>query len=164
MEDQSNILIIDLEATCDKDGLIPRHDIEIIEIGAVIGAISSTDFVALDDLQIYVKPMINPGLTTFCTELTGIQQTDVDNGVALHEAFETLGTWLDSYDIRSWGSWGKFDLTQISMEAEAKETLNPLAELQHFNLKQLFARRHKHRVGLSRAVSIDGISVRRLSP
>ena len=157
MEDQSNILIVDLESTCDQDGSILRHEVEIIEIGAVIGILTSADFVVLDDFQVYVKPVINPNLTAFCKELTGIKQSGVDSGVTLNQAFDELRVWVDGYSLQGWASWGKFDLTQVSMEAQAKELPNPLAEFQHFNLKQLFARQHKHRVGLARAVTMMGL-------
>lgn len=154
---QNAFVIIDLESTCDPDGQIPRHEIEIIEIGAVVGVISPTGFKASGVFQEYVRPQINPKLTPLCTELTGIEQSTVDSSSTLQEALVALKAWLDCYNILGWGSWGKFDFTQISMETDAKDLTNPFTQIKHLNLKQLFARCHKHRVGLARAVSMTGL-------
>ncbi|MEN9576703.1 MAG: hypothetical protein RL514_4558 [Verrucomicrobiota bacterium] len=49
---------------------------EIIEIGAV--AVRAEDGVPLAEFQSFVRPVRHPRLTPFCTQLTSIQQTDVD--------------------------------------------------------------------------------------
>ena len=37
---------------------------------------------AVDEFQSYVKPVVNPTLTPFCTQLTGIEQSWVDGPVS----------------------------------------------------------------------------------
>lgn len=44
------------------------------------------------------------------------------------------------------------------MECRLKNLNNPLAHLQHFNVKQLFARKFGHKVGLGRALNMKGLT------
>src|SRR5262245_24192584 len=62
-------LSIDVEATCSDVGEVPRHEMEIIEIGAVMQC--SRTFEIQSEFQAFVRPVRNPVLTDFCTELTG---------------------------------------------------------------------------------------------
>ena len=68
-------LIIDFEATCANDGSVPRGEMEIIEIGAVL--VEAATFGTLGTFQSFVRPVRHPMLTPFCTELTTITQSDV---------------------------------------------------------------------------------------
>lgn len=147
-----NIALIDLECTCNDDNQFGPH--EIIEVGAVIGTLSQESFKVISELQIYVKPVINPALTNFCTELTGITQSTVDVAITLEEALPVLENWLQTNNVQTWVSWGKFDANQFARECELKVLINPMSDLQHLNLKQLFARNFGHRVGLERALDL----------
>ena len=69
-----NMLVVDLEATCDDNA--PTFDMETIEVGAVWVA---PDGAVLDRLQAFARPLINPHLTLFCSTLTNIHQADVDS-------------------------------------------------------------------------------------
>jgi len=151
-----NIAIIDLECTCEKDSSLTPS--EIIEIGSVVGRLTSESLSITSELQIYVKPTINPTLTAFCTQLTGIIQYTVDIADPLPEALPLLYDWLQSNNVAAWASWGKFDATQLSRECELKSVPNPMAAIQHFNLKQLFARKFKQRVGLGRALELRSLN------
>ena len=42
----------------------------------------------------YVKPVIDPVLTPFCTELTGITQAQVNSGITIEEALQRLHIFL----------------------------------------------------------------------
>jgi len=46
------------------------------------------------EFQTYVKPVIHPQLTPFCTELTGITQDKVDTGIKIEEALSNLHKFL----------------------------------------------------------------------
>lgn len=152
-----NFLIIDLECTCDEQSTIPREEMEIIEIGAILGAVDSLSFSTLSEYRTYIKPTIHPKLTAFCTNLTGISQETVDGAQPLSEALISFQHWLSDVAPRAWGSWGKFDTTQFKMECSAKNLLNPLERYPHHNLKQLFARKRGHRVGLARALQLSSM-------
>ena len=152
----ASVAIIDLECTCDDDQNFGPH--EIIEIGAVIGTLSQESFKVTSELQIYVKPVINPVLTNFCTELTGITQSTADAAITLENTLVALERWLQTNNVVAWASWGKFDANQFDRECELKSLRNRLTDTQHLNVKQLFARKFGHRVGLSRALDLLGFA------
>lgn len=64
------LLVLDFEATCEKDSKTFLN--EIIEIPVVMLDLSRNRVIA--EFHRYVKPVVNPKLTPFCTELTGITQ------------------------------------------------------------------------------------------
>ena len=156
-EYQATILLIDLECTCNDEPSLPNEEMEIIEIGAIVVLLNADSFRLLDERQIYVRPQWHAVLSRFCVELTGIQQQQVDQAPPLNEAIQVLEGWMADYDIKTWGSWGKFDQRHFSSETRLKELQNPLEPLQHINMKQLFARKRGHRVGLARAVQLSGL-------
>lgn len=47
----------------------------------------------------YIKPDVNPVLSEFCTELTGMTQSMVDSGISLKEALALHQKWLDEMGI-----------------------------------------------------------------
>ena len=152
-----NILIIDLECTCDEPQSFPREEMEIIEIGAVALQLSPEGAKPVDEKQLYFKPVIHPTLSRFCTELTHITQPQVDEAVELPAALQALEQWADSVDALAWGSWGKFDATQLEMEARVKGVATPLQHLPHLNIKQRFAKSSGHRVGIGRALKLSSL-------
>ncbi|XP_071300216.1 ERI1 exoribonuclease 2 [Agelaius tricolor] len=84
------LIVLDFEATCwgDRD----RRGPEIIEFPAVLlntstGAIES-------EFHMYVQPQEHPILSEFCTELTGITQNQVDQGVPLHICLSQFMKWI----------------------------------------------------------------------
>lgn len=66
-------VVIDFEATCDKDK--NPHPQEIIEFPSVI--VSSVTGQLEACFQTYVRPTCNQNLSEFCRDLTGIQQIQV---------------------------------------------------------------------------------------
>jgi inhibitor of KinA sporulation pathway (predicted exonuclease) len=69
----NHILVVDLEATCCDTKSIPRHQMETIEIGAVMVVRETLEIV--DEFQTFIKPVRHPILTKFCLELTSITQS-----------------------------------------------------------------------------------------
>jgi inhibitor of KinA sporulation pathway (predicted exonuclease) len=63
-------LVLDLEATCCDRGTIKRHEMEIIEIGAVM--VGAKTLTIRDEFQTFIKPVRHPVLTEFCKSLTSI--------------------------------------------------------------------------------------------
>jgi inhibitor of KinA sporulation pathway (predicted exonuclease) len=90
-------VVLDFEANCKKDD--ERFFKEIIEFPLVL--IDASTKQVKDRLQIYVKPKIHPKITDFCTELTGITQEDVENGVSLPVALEQTHEWLHKHGLVS---------------------------------------------------------------
>lgn len=85
----SYIIVLDFESTCwkDKKGLQ-----EIIEFPCVLLDVGCCKIVS--EFQQYVQPQEQPVLSSFCTELTGITQNQVDNGVPLPTCLMLFNQWL----------------------------------------------------------------------
>lgn len=158
MSKEIRLLIVDLECTCNDSPPLERSEVEIIEIGAVIGRLCENSFEIISQIQIYVRPIYHPQLTPFCINLTGIEQSLVSGASTLITACEELSNWLSNYAPDAWSSWGKFDATQFEMETGLKQLCNPLAQLKYLNIKQLFARKRGHRIGLGKAIELSGLT------
>mgnify|MGYP001611010134 CR=1 FL=1 len=86
-------LVLDVEATCEEhEKDFPN---EIIEFPVVL--VDSCLRQVVDTFHSYVKPRKRPTLTRFCTELTGIQQPQVDQAPHLETVLERFEAWLDSW-------------------------------------------------------------------
>lgn len=154
------ILVIDLEATCSDNGAIPADDMEIIEIGACWAWADGT---LLDEFQRFVRPIINPHLTPFCSTLTGIRQSQVDNAQSFAEVATQLREFVNSGHFTQdsfWMSWGKYDCAQLVRDSERHQTANPLT-LPHKNAKRMFAKAQKigKEVGLAKACDLTRLGM-----
>jgi len=70
LEKYKYFLIVDLEATCCDKQSISRREMEAIEIGAVI--VDAQPLNLIDEFVTFIKPVRNPALTEFCTQLTAL--------------------------------------------------------------------------------------------
>ncbi|CAF1084403.1 unnamed protein product [Rotaria sordida] len=92
------IAIIDFEATCDNNqGNNYPH--EIIEFPIVL--IDAKQQIIVDKFQSYCRPTIKPILSNFCTELTGIEQHQVDNAPTFPEVLHNVESWLNERNLLS---------------------------------------------------------------
>lgn len=72
---------------------------ELIQIGAV--KLNEQNQI-IDWFNSYVQPIINPELSTYITELTGVQQTDVDESDKLPVVWEEFLEWQNDCPAFSW--------------------------------------------------------------
>ncbi|CAJ1938926.1 unnamed protein product [Cylindrotheca closterium] len=94
------LVIVDFEATCnDSNGgkNPPIKPQEIIEFPAVLlnvktGAIEG-------EFHHYLLPDVHPKLSSFCTELTGISQEAVDEGISLKNALYLHSEWINKHNL-----------------------------------------------------------------
>jgi ERI1 exoribonuclease 3 len=87
------ICVLDFEATCWEEKT--KNPYEIIEFPSVLLRFGETGMLErVAEFQAYVKPVINPTLSAFCTQLTGITQSQVDVGVDLATALKNHQKWL----------------------------------------------------------------------
>ena len=151
-----NYLVIDLEATCSNDGSVPKHEMEIIEIGAVM--VAAKDLEPVDEFQTFIKPVRHPALTEFCTELTSIAQADVANAPAFPVAIEALRTWMDRFADVLFCSWGDYDRKQFRMDCSHHKVPYPFGP-DHLNIKRAFAKRQclPKSVGMAQALRRVGL-------
>ncbi|EEB17071.1 3' histone mRNA exonuclease, putative [Pediculus humanus corporis] len=84
------LLILDFEATCDKK----KFEQEIIEFPCL--KINMNTLREESRFHKYVRPVINPKLTNFCTELTGIIQEMVDDEPTFNEVYLLFEQWRKS--------------------------------------------------------------------
>ncbi|EGG25415.1 putative RNase III [Cavenderia fasciculata] len=78
------IVVLDFEATCDDGTKIKNQ--EVIEFPSVIVDVEKQQVVA--QFAEYVRPVYNPTLSAFCTQLTGIQQATVDSADIFENVFK----------------------------------------------------------------------------
>ncbi|XP_005351223.1 ERI1 exoribonuclease 2 isoform X1 [Microtus ochrogaster] len=85
------LIVIDFESTCWKDGKQHRSP-EIIEFPAVLLSTATGEIES--EFHAYVQPQEHPVLSEFCTELTGIKQVQVDEGVPLKICLSQFCKWI----------------------------------------------------------------------
>lgn len=150
-------LVIDFEATCCDRGSVPREQMEIIEIGAVIA--DGQDFRVLDEFQTFVRPVRSPQLTEFCMRLTSIRQSDVDAAPTFPEGIGRFKAWLARYEGFVFCSWGDYDRKQLQQDCDFHHVSNPISA-QHINVKRVISERQKlaKKLGLDEAVRLAGLN------
>lgn len=152
-------LVIDLEATCDDGGAVPQHEMEIIEIGAVL--VDGDSFEQRAEFATFVRPVRHPELTPFCNALTTITQADVDGAPRFSEAIEQLARFIEETQTHRrplFCSWGDYDRKQFQQDAAFSGARLPFGS-EHLNVKRAFsdALKTRKRFGMSRALKRVGL-------
>jgi inhibitor of KinA sporulation pathway (predicted exonuclease) len=149
------LLVVDLEATCDDAGGIPRAETEIIEIGAVL--VDEPTLEPVDEFQTFVKPVRHPTLTRFCSELTTIGQADVASAPRFPEAIGNIARWLAGRRPLLC-SWGDYDKNQLGRDASHHGITLPFGK-DHLNVKRRFSEAlgDPKRYGMAEALQRVGI-------
>jgi inhibitor of KinA sporulation pathway (predicted exonuclease) len=130
-------LIVDVEATCSSGGAVPRQEMEIIEIGAVMQ--NARTFAIESEFQVFVHPVRHPRLTAFCTELTGIAQHEIMDAPPFPLALEAMTKWMVQFDDALFCSWGDYDRKQFIQDCDYHGVAYPF-RCGHLNLKAEFSR------------------------
>ena len=159
MQHPDYYLVIDIEATCSEDDSIPRHEMEIIEIGAVM--VEALTYDTIDEFQTFVRPVKHPRLTPFCRDLTSIRQIEVEIAPQFPQAVTRMRQWLRAYPHYLFCSWGEYDRVQFERDCEYHRTAYPFTK-GHLNLKKEFARQQNLRnpVGMTVALRQAGLRLR----
>ena len=151
------VLVINLEATCCDQGSVPQQEMEIIKIGAVLATRSGE---VLGEWSSHVRPIRHPVLTTFCTQLTGISQFDVDAADTFPAVIARLMKCIDDSckAVDCWASWGAYDHHQLQQDL-AFHVVPWCLPPTHLNMKAVFAKtlRLKKRSALSTALGLVGL-------
>jgi 3'-5' exoribonuclease 1 len=149
-------IIVDVEATCwDGPRERDRDHMEIIEIGAVR---LDEHLEILDEFDAFVRPVVEPTLSGFCTRLTSITQADVDDADLFSVAFPRFLDWIGDRAYRLC-SWGFYDVAQFRLDCSRHGVAFPEPfETDHVNLKREFARRRGvPRCGMAEALAHLGL-------
>ena len=143
--------VVDVEATCWAGEPPPGEHNEIIEIGLTVVDLGAGERVARHG--IFVRPA-HSRVGEFCTELTGITQSDVDDAVPFAEACRWLVTEHDAGG-RPWASWGDYDRHQFTRQCAAAGVPYPFGD-RHTNAKAVFTTAHglRKRPGMAQALPL----------
>ncbi|NWI64497.1 ERI2 exoribonuclease, partial [Todus mexicanus] len=109
------LIVLDFEATCWRDA--GRRSPEIIEFPAVLFNTSTGEIEA--EFHTYVQPQEHPVLSEFCTELTGITQNQVDEGVPLNICLSQFLKWIQKIQKEKKILFGTDTPSNSSSEAKA---------------------------------------------
>ncbi len=150
-----NFIIFDLEATCWNGNPMGKVN-EIIEIGAIrldrFGEVTG-------EFNRFIKPILNPNLSAFCTELTSITQKQIDKASPFQEVIEEFQEWIGFLDNENYllCSWGAYDRKMLIQDCTLHDLDGEWAE-QHINLKAQYKEINglKKAIGLKRAVQKNG--------
>ncbi len=149
-------VIVDVEATCCDDASFPRHEMEIIEIGAV--AVESATGEVEADYETFIRPVRHPILTDFCRALTTISQDQVDSADDYPTSMNLFGEWLASLGEYDFCSWGYYDRTQFEQDSQFHGVPYPFAG-KHRNVKLEFSEvvGSRRKMGVGRALKHLGL-------
>ena len=149
-----DLIVVDLEATC-WDTPRPGSQMEIIEIGAVRLDAALT---IVDEFDSFVRPVIEPKLSQFCTALTTIKQADVGGADMFPAVFARFLEWIGAGPYRLC-SWGFFDVGQFRLDCTRFGLVFPEQfESDHLNIKQVFADwKGVRRCGMTAALDLLGL-------
>ncbi|MEV4967010.1 3'-5' exonuclease [Streptomyces sp. NPDC024062] len=150
--------VMDVEATC-WDGRPPPGSVnEIIEIGLTVVDLSAGRRSSRH--RVLVRP-VRSAVSGFCTELTGLTQAEVDQGVTFAEACRILVEEFGAGE-RPWASWGDYDRRQFARQSRADGVAYPFGlptERTHTNAKAVFAQSYglRRKPGMDQALRIAGL-------
>jgi 3'-5' exoribonuclease 1 len=117
LDGERRIVVVDVEASCWKKGVFSRKK-ETIEIGAVLMRFDRAES-SWPEFQTFVRPQRLPHLSSFCRELTGITQENVDAAPSFPEAFSLFLEWSQPLQRVVLATWSRYDLWQIDLDLEA---------------------------------------------
>jgi inhibitor of KinA sporulation pathway (predicted exonuclease) len=133
---ERRIVVVDVEATCWKKGVFSRKK-ETIEIGAVLMRLDRAAS-KWREFQTFVRPERLPRLSSFCRELTGITQENVDAAPSFPEALTLFLKWAPPLERVVLATWSRYDLWQLDLDLEAHGL--PKIDVPFLDVKKLAAR------------------------
>jgi len=84
------ILVIDFECTCTNDNSLEL--MEIIEFPIIVIDVKKREIA--NTFTSFVKPTVNPILSEFCTQLTGITQEQVNKANTIDKVLKAVDYFL----------------------------------------------------------------------
>ena len=143
-----------MEATCWEGNALDLEQ-ETIEIGAILLNQFGEE---IGSYNRFIKPVLHPYLSPFCTQLTTITQADVNAAKTFPSVIEEFKEWASIYDEDYLlCSWGNFDRIMLERDCALHRIESDWCEY-HINLKKQYQnfRRLKKPIGLKSAVTKEG--------
>ena len=112
----------------------------------------------VDEFDAFVRPVVEPKLSQFCTALATIKRADVDGADMFAAVFARFLDWVGAGPYRLC-SWGFFDVGQFRLDCTRFGVMFPEQfESDHLNIKQVFADREGvRRCGMTAALDLLGL-------
>jgi 3'-5' exoribonuclease 1 len=154
---ERRLVVVDVEATCWKKGVFSRKK-ETIEIGAVLLLLDRAQS-RWPEFQTFVRPRRLPHLSSFCRELTGITQENVDAAPSFPEALRLFLEWSQPLERVVLATWSRYDLWQLDLDLEAHRL--PKLAIPFLDVKKLAARivGTKSFEETARELALDGVAM-----
>ncbi|WP_444998615.1 exonuclease domain-containing protein [Aliikangiella sp. IMCC44359] len=93
---------------------------------------------AVDEFECFIKPVRNKKLTDFCSELTSITQSQVDEANEYPQAIKAFQNWLYQYSGYVFCSLEDYDKKQLIQDSQYHRIGYPI-DAEHINIKKLFS-------------------------
>jgi inhibitor of KinA sporulation pathway (predicted exonuclease) len=147
------LCVLDFEATCWENSE-NKEQMEIIEFPSVLYKINEINGTCefISEFAKYVKPTMNPQLTKFCTELTGITQETVNSAETIDKVYLAHSKWIESHVPYQadfvFATCGHWDLrTQLPREIRNKNLKTKRIYKTYINVKDEFEYFYKRKAG-----------------
>lgn len=100
-----------------------------------LGAIKIRNFVEIENLLLYCKPTINPQLSDYIIELTGVTQEDVETlGEPFEVIFDKFTKWSGELPMYSYGN----DVTVLNENNNLNQTGKVASEDNFHDVREIF--------------------------
>lgn len=148
------LLVVDVESTCWEDTPPAGEESEIIQVGVCLIDLNALERVERRNL--FIRPERST-VSAFCTQLTTLTQTEVENGMSFADACAVLRGTLGGRE-RVWASYGDYDRRQFERQCQERSIAYPFGPT-HLNVKSLFALAYglRHEVGMDAALQHAGL-------
>jgi inhibitor of KinA sporulation pathway (predicted exonuclease) len=113
MAEQKQLIFFDFEMLCSKNGML-FEDMEAIRLGAVKVDVESGMVTGFDR---FIRPQQNSPLSTFCKELTGISDSDLEKADDFPEVFKDFLFWVGGVKKARFFSWSSSDILRLKADA-----------------------------------------------
>lgn len=162
----THLLVIDFEATCEEHQT-KDYVHEIIEFPAVLVRVDDVAVVA--EFHSLVRPVLNPTLSPFCSQLTGIPQDSVDSAPCFPEVLSQFERWLAEQGVTDDGrsklavaTDGPWDMARfLLMQCSVSKLPFPTWARSWINLRKIFSNFYvTKRLCLSEMLSALGLEFR----
>ncbi len=111
----------------------PNEHREIVQIGAVM--VRGADLTELDTFLRLVVPTVNPALSQYFTDLTGITQEALDTaGIPYAQTLDEFAHWSANFPLYCWGA----DLAVMAENAVLVHTPFPFALARQIDVRTVF--------------------------
>lgn len=129
-------VIFDTEYTtwkgCNEKGWHGFQKREVVQIAAL--KVDEITFEVVEEFSIYIKPKVNPVLSDYFVDLTGLTNEFIDdNGVSFEEAYEKFVSFVSNLDCFSY-AWGR-PFTNFADGEVVNENLILLGLKSNYNVK-----------------------------